>query len=251
MEVTKYYFIIYINGAFLATAIMCGVSLESLIYKLTVVDKWKSYDGEVYAYCEDECEKKVCKKAGPCLDEALRKGIIDGSIKEKIEKIRKERNFAAHYPTKRDERVRKYILDAGRKVTSIPLGVYWITEDKDKAKEILEKTAEIIASVAERAEKNILKQEITQELEDASHTINYIRYLKPEEEQVETIFRTQQVLERIARLLEKELEAKTTAEKLREIIKPLDIYIQISKEPEKINKLLQTLQQIQSEINNL
>lgn|GEM_PF-900484 len=88
----------YQNGAFMATIIMCGVALESLLY-----DVISTIKGEV-AYNEQESiwyfetnYEVYSLKFGCIIEEAKRQGLISRKLETKINKIRNLRNIVAHY----------------------------------------------------------------------------------------------------------------------------------------------------------
>jgi hypothetical protein len=85
----------YQNGAYLATAVMCGAALESAVYlaltrnpKEGVLFLDKSY---------------VDSQWGDILRSAKEKKIIDGGIENEINFIRNKRNYASHFAERRDK----------------------------------------------------------------------------------------------------------------------------------------------------
>lgn len=126
----------YQNGAYMAAALMCRCTTELVVY-LAVTrreNKPKKFSGGTvkvdFAFVEE--------RWGAVLKAAKKEGIVKGSLEEKINKIRKQGNYVAHYGSIVDESYLNY--NVSRKIKGGWIG-------KKEALNLIERTTQIINEV--------------------------------------------------------------------------------------------------------
>lgn len=142
----------YQNGAFMATLIMCGAALESLLYNLVSAIRGRVEfhpEGTVSRFEDDECVYKL--SFGRVLEEAKRIGLVNGRLKSEISEVRSRRNFAAHYKPRLKKEYSKLIDKISRNdrlelLVQVP---DWVSEEE--AYKMLERTAQIMCVLIDRA----------------------------------------------------------------------------------------------------
>lgn len=140
----------YQNGAYMATALMCGVCLEAALIKLTAMRNPKIYGNEVIEY---EINSSISYSE---YDEALHKaksqGILNGKLENKINKIRAWRNFVAHYVQRKERKLQKSISLIIKKKTvgksSEEIIILWLS--RNNAYTLLKETAESLSEIIQR-----------------------------------------------------------------------------------------------------
>lgn len=142
----------YQNGAFMATIIMCGVALESLLYDLVSAIKGEaeiSLEGFIYQVRYDEAVYKL--SFGRLMKEAKDAGLVDGKLEKEMNEIRHWRNLVAHYRSRLRRELSKqfkkqFHTDSSRSSIQLPI---WASGKE--AYDVLEKTAEIMCILINKA----------------------------------------------------------------------------------------------------
>ena len=126
----------YQNGAYMAAALMCRCTTELVVY-LAVTrreNKPKKFSGGIvkvdFAFVEE--------RWGKVLEAAKKQEIVKGRLEEKINKIREQGNYVAHYGSKVDESYLNY--NVTRKIKGGWIG-------KKEALDLIERTTQIINQV--------------------------------------------------------------------------------------------------------
>jgi len=142
----------YQNGAFLATVLLCGVSLEAAVYKVAAM-KNPRICGGLLSY---EIDQRVMKSSyGVALCTAKCHGFISEELETRINNVRGWRNYAAHYVQRlnkklcREIRIRLKRRKKGEKRKSKEETlVTWVS--KEIAAKVLRETAEILKEIIEQ-----------------------------------------------------------------------------------------------------
>ncbi len=127
----------YQNGAYLATAVMCGAALESVVY-LALTRNPK--DGFLLLD-----KGNVDSQWGDIVRSAKEKKIINGDIENEINFVRNRRNYASHFAERRD----KGLLEISAKTGVNESQVLWIIESE--AFEVIEKTQALLKIIISRS----------------------------------------------------------------------------------------------------
>jgi hypothetical protein len=138
----------YQNGAFMASILICGVALETLLYNLISAVKGRAEcdRGRVWSITPDHGVYE--KKFGCIIGEAGRLGLLDHRLENKINELRNLRNIVAHYIQRRW----KQMLSQPKQdieLSSSILGRGWAS-DRD-AYEVLKDTVSIMRDLIEKA----------------------------------------------------------------------------------------------------
>jgi hypothetical protein len=138
----------YQNGAFMASILICGVALETLLYDLVSAVKGgvKCERGHVWSI---EPDYDIYEKGfGYIIGEARRLGLLDGGLENEINRLRNLRNIVAHYAQRRWKQVLSQPKQGIEHSPSILRGGW--ANDGDAYK-VLENTASIMKDLIEKA----------------------------------------------------------------------------------------------------
>lgn len=127
----------YQNGAYLATAVMCGVALESAVYLALTRNRKGGFLLFDKGYVDSQW--------GDIVRSAKEKKIIDGGIENEINFIRNRRNYASHFAERRD----KGFLEISAKASVNESQVLWIIESA--AFRVIEKTQVLLKIIISRS----------------------------------------------------------------------------------------------------
>ncbi len=139
----------YQNGAYMASILMCGVFLESLIYDLVSAIKGKvecDRKGRILSIKRDLDIYNL--QFGLVIEETKRIGLMDKELENEINNIRNQRNFAAHYA----QRLRKELsktLEYSKGLKPATTIKSWVSSEE--AFKVLEQTAKIANQLIKKA----------------------------------------------------------------------------------------------------
>jgi len=106
----------YQNGTFMATILMCGVVLESLLYDLISAIKGKAACDQLGCIWSVELDDGVYDlEFGYVIKEAKDVELIDGRLEAGINSIRNLRNIIAHYAQRLRKELPK-VLDRSKEL---------------------------------------------------------------------------------------------------------------------------------------
>ena len=141
----------YQNGAYLATVLLCGVSLEAIVYRVAAM-KNPCVRGGLLSY---EIDQRVMKSSyGVALCTAKCHGIISEGLETHINNVREWRNYAAHYAQRvirelfKEVKVKLEKERTKKRSRKRKILVTWVS--RKEAAKVLEEAAEILKEIIER-----------------------------------------------------------------------------------------------------
>mgnify|MGYP001626396285 CR=1 FL=1 len=138
----------YQNGAFMASILMCGVALETLLYDLVSAVKGRAVCDRGFIQSIEPDYNIYEKDFSLIISEAKGKRLLDNKLENKVNKLRNLRNIVAHYAQRRWKQMLNQLRPDVELITSIS-GGGWASE-KD-AYEVLKDAANIIRDLIKRA----------------------------------------------------------------------------------------------------
>jgi hypothetical protein len=138
----------YQNGAFMASILICGVALETLLYDLVSAMKGKVKCDRGYVWSIKPGYDVYEKNFGHIIGEAKRLGLLDCRLKNEIDRLRNLRNIVAHYAQRRWKQVLSQLKQGIEHSPSILRGGW--ANDGDAYK-VLENTASIMKDLIEKS----------------------------------------------------------------------------------------------------
>ncbi len=140
----------YQNGAFMATILVCGVALETLLYDIISAAKGKVRCIEGFLQNVEPNSDVYDMDFGRIIIEAKYRGLIDKEFENRIRNLREMRNIVAHYAQKRHKLLSNQLEQGHDPIASVSEGEW--ASDKD-AYEVLEDTAVVIRDLIEKSHK--------------------------------------------------------------------------------------------------
>ncbi len=165
------------NGAYLATAVMCGAAIETAVY-IAVIRKVVKKPGNglkegVFRISFDYIQSDW----GRIIQSAKDKKIVDTKIEDRINFVRNKRNFSSRLAQKTD-----FALSTICKITSAV--ELWITENS--AFGSLEAAASILKTII--AQDPVPEQELQRSTEEARELAVFMVELREQSAQIATAF---------------------------------------------------------------
>ena len=140
----------YQNGAFLATVLLCGVSLEAAVYKVAAM-KNPRICGGLLSY---EIDQRIMKSSyGVALCTAKCHGFISEELETRINNVREWRNYAAHYAQRvirelfKEVKMKLEKEKTKKRSRKRKILVTWVS--RKEAAKVLKETAEILKEIIE------------------------------------------------------------------------------------------------------